>query len=59
MSTRLKLLALALLTLGALAAAVVMLNVRGEGDLSDEITATAPPPANSKKAVTPAAAACG
>ena len=45
MSARLKLLAFALLALGALAAAVVMLNVRGEGDLSDEIAATAAPPA--------------
>ncbi len=45
MSARLKLLAFALLALGALAAAVVMPNVRGEGDLSDEIAATAAPPA--------------
>jgi len=45
MSARLKSLAFALLALGALAAAVVMLNVRGEGDLSDEIAATAAPPA--------------
>ena len=45
MSARLKLLAFALLALGALAAAVVMLNVRGEGDLSDEIAATAAPSA--------------
>ena len=45
MSARLKLLAFALLALGALAAAVVMLTVRGEGDLSDEIAATAAPAA--------------
>lgn len=45
MSARLKLLAFALLALGALAAAVVMLNVRGEGDLSDEIAAAAAPAA--------------
>ena len=45
MSARLKLLALALLTLGALAAALVVLNVRGEGDLGEEIAATAAPPA--------------
>jgi mono/diheme cytochrome c family protein len=45
MSARLKLLAFALLALGALAATVVMLNVSGEGDLSDEIAATAAPAA--------------
>jgi mono/diheme cytochrome c family protein len=45
MSARLKWLAFALLALGALAATVVMLNVRGEGDLSDEIAAAAAPAA--------------